>query len=65
MRPLFAPLTATSARSPPFLAGSMVTDVVTTPVGVCSQVGFVLPAGVGGEWYVSGTVQIVGRNVSM
>ena len=59
------PLTATSARAPPLVAGSMVTEGVTVPDGICSQDGIGLPAGVGGEWRLSDPREIEGRNVSM
>src|ERR1035437_4380371 len=35
--PGLTPFTETSARSPPLLAGSIVTFAVTVPAGVCSQ----------------------------
>src|ERR1700690_981412 len=36
IRPL-TPFTSTSARAPPLVAGSMVSDCLTVPEGVCSQ----------------------------
>jgi len=58
------PLMATSARAPPFFAGSIVTEAVTVPDGICSHDGIGLPEGVGGEWRLSDPREIDGRNVS-